>query len=56
MPKQIYQPSFGELLETDRVPIGAGDTQLDTVGFVNMVLVHDTTQITEQVYIVKGAS
>ena len=56
--KQVYQPSFGELLETDIVLIGAGagDTQLDTVGFVNMVLVHDTTQISEQVYIVKGAS
>ena len=29
-PKQVYQSSFGELLETDRVLIGAGDTQLNT--------------------------
>ena len=34
MPENVYQPSFGLLLETDRILTGAGEAKLDTVGYV----------------------
>ena len=34
MPENMYQPSFGPLLETDRILTGAGEAKLDTVGYV----------------------
>ena len=56
MPENMYQPSFGPLLETDRILTGAGEAKLDTVGYVQMTLNHGSTKITERVYIVAGAS
>ena len=56
MPENMYQPSFGPLLETERILTGAGEAKLDTVGYVQMTLNHGSTKITERVYIVAGAS
>ena len=56
MPEKMYQTSFGPLLEADRILTGAGEAKLDTVGYVEMTLNHGSTKITEQVYIVAGAS
>ena len=56
MPENMYQPSFGPLLETDRILTDAGEAKLDTVGYVQMTLNHGSTKITERVYIVAGAS
>ena len=56
MPENLYQPSFGPLLETDRILTGAGEAKLDTVGYVQIRLNHWPTKITERVYIVAGAS
>ena len=38
MPKTVYQPSFGSVVEPDRKLVGAGDTPLDTVGYTDIEL------------------
>ena len=52
----MYQPSFGPLLEIDRILTGGGEAKLDIVGYVQMMLNHGSTKIIERVYIVAGAS
>ena len=60
MPESVYnryKPSFGNLSVPDRKLVGAGDATLDTIGCVTMELKHENkTQITEQVYVVRGAT
>ena len=56
MPESAYKEDFGKLEPAERRLVGAGETPLETIGCVNMVLKHGETRINEQVYVVRGAT
>ena len=56
IPHSVYKPAYGKLSAPDRELLGAGDTTLDTVGYVEMHLRHGNTLVKEKVYVVRGTT
>ena len=56
IPHSVYKPAYGKLSAPDRELLGAGDTTLDTVGYVEMHLSHGNTLVKEKVYVVRGTT
>ena len=56
MPESMYETVYGKLSTPDKHLVGAGESPLATVGQTTMHLKIGQIEITEQVYVVRGAT